>query len=233
MTPLSIISPILRLSTKYQIQSLREQAISQLTTAFPDTLQGYLSRSRTALVVEDVERPNTELISLARETCAMHLLPAAFHWAATIGMYMDSETCEDFWEGAKCSGTDKLSNEDLTKMSFGREQLRRAVYRQIGSFLYEPSPSACCRGTCDRLKKETLSADWWIGFTESAEPFSPHLKTELGKSLAGLCPLCKDVMWLSVEAGRRKVWDDLPSYFALPDWETLRALTVRGYCDSF
>jgi len=46
--------------------------------------------------------------------------------------------------------------------------------------------------------------------------------SEVGNSL-GLCVPCRETVRVSIEEGRKKVWDQLPSFFGLAEWETLKA----------
>ncbi len=47
--------------------------------------------------------------------------------------------------------------------------------------------------------------------------------------LSELCNVCKEVAVNSMKEGRKAAWEKLPSYFDLPDWETLRT-TIAASC---
>ncbi|KAF8920508.1 hypothetical protein CPB85DRAFT_1372650 [Mucidula mucida] len=80
------VSGILRLSTKYIIDHLREKALAHLSTAWPSTLAGWDTREDYARYAEQdpaqhgrVYPSPIAVINLAHEVDAPSLLPAAFY----------------------------------------------------------------------------------------------------------------------------------------------------------
>ncbi|KIK60491.1 hypothetical protein GYMLUDRAFT_43809 [Collybiopsis luxurians FD-317 M1] len=81
-----VVSGVLRLSTKYLIDSLREKAITHLSKAWPSTLRGWDAREELARAYE-IETGTSgarlypspiAVINLAREVDCPSLLPSAF-----------------------------------------------------------------------------------------------------------------------------------------------------------
>ncbi|KAE9406244.1 hypothetical protein BT96DRAFT_1015017 [Gymnopus androsaceus JB14] len=81
-----VVSGILRLSTKYLIDSLRDKAMAHLSQAWPSTLKGWDAREDLARAYEmqtgtsgaRLYPPPLAVINLAREVDAPTLLPSAF-----------------------------------------------------------------------------------------------------------------------------------------------------------
>lgn len=235
VTDFAIITSILRLSTKYQIKVIREQAISQLATLYPDKLEAF-SHFADNRLVEPATEDDVDMILIARETNALRLLPLAFYSVVTSHLPEDASVDDDddefseFW-GGEVDTWSKLSKEDLARIAFGREKLRRAFYLKMGKFLYEPSPENCLDEHCD-LYKSMLRADtWWIEQSGRSDVLSRHIVDDFTERLADLCPVCEEALRSSIEEGRRKIWEKLPSYFGLQDWEALKATTAQFVTD--
>ncbi|TDL16711.1 hypothetical protein BD410DRAFT_696956, partial [Rickenella mellea] len=79
-TTFGMISGLLRMSTKYQNDELRNEVISHLATAYPTTLQRYaeaLKPNAQISLFPSFDGQNFAVARLARETEATVLLPAA------------------------------------------------------------------------------------------------------------------------------------------------------------
>ncbi|TDL16713.1 hypothetical protein BD410DRAFT_698083, partial [Rickenella mellea] len=79
-TTFDIISGLLRMSTKYQLDGLRAEIISHLALAYPSTLEKYLEAvdPNTHLpLFPPFQGQHFAIVALARETGASALLPAA------------------------------------------------------------------------------------------------------------------------------------------------------------
>jgi hypothetical protein len=148
----AIVSGILRLSTKYAMDSLRSKAIAHLNIAWPTTLKGWdlredkahacdlaSSAEHTSLYPSPiVRRPfsiqsqtdafKQDIINLARETNAPSLLAAAFY---DISRYTFSQIFEPMddepsrFRGAAAGGT--LSSDDMRRLALGKEASAHAV----------------------------------------------------------------------------------------------------------
>ncbi|KAI0259377.1 hypothetical protein BC834DRAFT_906593 [Gloeopeniophorella convolvens] len=131
-----IVSGILRLSTKYAMDSLRSKAIIHLNIAWPTTLKGWDLREDRAHAYDlasPTERASLypspiDIINLARETNTPSLLPAAFYdisryTYAHIFEPMDDEPSR--FRGAVVGVT--LSADDMRRLALGKEASAHAV----------------------------------------------------------------------------------------------------------
>ena len=55
-----------------------------------------------------------------------------------------------------------------------------------------------------------------------------HLDPLARRTFKNFCPECKRALEEDAEAGRKKVWDQLPMVFGLPPWEDLGRLTMES-----
>lgn len=161
----AIVSGILRLSTKYAMDSLRSKAIAHLNIAWPTSLKGWDLREdkvhaydltspteHTGLYPEPID-----IINLARETNAPSLLPAAFYDMSRYTFSQIFEPIDDDppsrFRGAAAGGT--LSSDDMRRLALGKEASAHAVSAVIhgmgrgpllhsrkGTFSLHPHPPA-------------------------------------------------------------------------------------------
>ncbi|KAF7356646.1 BTB domain-containing protein [Mycena venus] len=98
-----VVSGILRLSTKYIVDSLRSKALTHLCLAWPSTLKGWDAREDVARSYEMVTSASAghfypspvAVINLAREISAPCLLPAAFYDLSRYSYSQIYEPAED------------------------------------------------------------------------------------------------------------------------------------------
>ncbi|KAH8979163.1 hypothetical protein EDB86DRAFT_3089392 [Lactarius hatsudake] len=160
----AIVSGILRLSTKYAMDSLRSKAIVHLNVAWPTSLKGWDLREDKAHACDlasSTEHASLypspiDIINLARETNVPSLLPAAFY---DISRYTFSQIFEPMddelsrFRGAAAGGT--LSSEDMRRLALGKEASAHAVgavihgmgrgplaHSRKGAFSFHPHTSA-------------------------------------------------------------------------------------------
>lgn len=225
VTSFNVLAGLLRLSTKYRVKYLRDRVLRHLSTVCPDTLQDYLARTEKETLVQGENSAdfNVDLIILANECLSQQLLPFSFYWAAIYKLDMDfrSYPPDENWE--ETSGYDRLPYADLARISYGAQRLQRAMNRRIGRSFQE-TPSHLCLDPVARAtaRKLTLEDEIWSEWKQLGEVFDPNLVTNIGDLVDGLCAACNDHMENAVENERREIWEELPSYFDLQDWTTLR-----------
>ncbi|KAH8832663.1 hypothetical protein DL96DRAFT_1459137 [Flagelloscypha sp. PMI_526] len=132
-----VTAGILRLATKYIIDSLREKALAHLSKAWPDTLKGWdaredRTRSRSASPIEEVSSfmyPSPiAVINLARQVHAPSLLASAFY---DLSRYPFSQIFESSFEdslvGVSTMSDSTLSPMDLQRLCLGKESSAHAI----------------------------------------------------------------------------------------------------------
>lgn len=209
---------LLRLSTKYEIHNLRQQTIAHLSYLYPnsrDEFDAFPDPRRLILAQDDVT-----MLLVARETQANVLIPVAFY---RIVVNVMQDLFKDDTDSK--SNLDRLTREDLMSCIIGREKLRRAIRNEIGSFLDEASPVLCGGEHCKPRKRSFLASKVWKNWTDSPRALDEELVDDITTSLDKLCEECVDALDISTREGRQRIWDKLPSYFGLPNWEALKAST--------
>jgi hypothetical protein len=101
----------------------------------------------------------------------------------------------------------------------GREKLLHAQFRSENTYgwLRGWDATVCVgrAGQCTRIR-EVLSHKYSDIVTVLAF-YKPNDRT-----LKDICPECRSRISDLQEAGRKKMWEELPGYFGLPPWEELK-----------
>ncbi|KAF8654670.1 hypothetical protein AX16_003487 [Volvariella volvacea WC 439] len=229
-----VVSGILRLSTKYLIDSLRDLALDHLNEAWPNTLKGWDNREDLARMHE-TNSPDAghlyphpiAVINLAREVNAPQLLPSAFY---DLCRYSFSQIFEPTEEDVLYSGNSlpTLSTYDMQCLCLGKEAAQHSITTLIRSMGNSHSMRQSSthqshatqyhhghNGALSNHPPATAShANWGIGPGPSPPPPS-HIRRSSG---GGVC--------ISAAACRKDFGElvDLATQHYLFDRE-------RGYCD--
>ncbi|KAH7885812.1 hypothetical protein F5I97DRAFT_1808537 [Phlebopus sp. FC_14] len=170
-----VVSGILRLATKYVVDSLREKALDHLALAWPTTLKGWDTREDIARFgeLQDGSSAMTSIypspiavINLAREVNAPALLPSAFYDLSRYHFSQIFDHGESFEESAwQCS----LSPADLQRLALGKEASQHAIttlIQSVGSHAhplhgsptgYQPTSQGYTHRTCKRDFSELVA----------------------------------------------------------------------------
>ncbi|KAI3619860.1 hypothetical protein WG66_002770 [Moniliophthora roreri] len=153
-----IVSGILRLATKYLIDSLREKAIAHLSIAWPSTLKGWDAREEVAHAFEMENESRCgrlypspiAVINLVRQVDAPSLLPAAFYDLSRYSCSQIFEPTEDelFYIGPPSTPASPsriiresayLTPSDTRRLCLGKESSQHAVTTLIQAIGHAPS----------------------------------------------------------------------------------------------
>ncbi|TFK40000.1 hypothetical protein BDQ12DRAFT_591806, partial [Crucibulum laeve] len=130
-----VASGILRLSTKYIIDSLRAKALAHLSIAWPLSLKAWDMREDLARSHElDSTSSGTHLyphpfsvIRLAREVNAPSLLPSAFYDLSRCSFTQIFEPCEDDPQYQSDQALPCLSVQDMQRLCLGKEAAQHTI----------------------------------------------------------------------------------------------------------
>ncbi|TDL16702.1 hypothetical protein BD410DRAFT_795103 [Rickenella mellea] len=222
------ISGLLRMSTKYQMDDLRNEIISHLALAYPSTLEKYLEvvNAKTQLpLFPPFHGQHFAVVALAREIDASILLPAAL-WRS---MCMPTQ---DILQGAvDLNGTRHIlspTDIQLCILKKSEEYKRQVGLEHFFGAMMKRTP------TCDRQNQRVGNQ----GVSPCAEiptdkVLRHFLKTEETSRdnhdmLARLdalevwrpliCETCRECADSLISISRENYWLDLPSVFELPKW---------------
>ncbi|KAF9557088.1 hypothetical protein CPC08DRAFT_736881 [Agrocybe pediades] len=199
---ITFIAGILRISTKYSMQALRNKCISIIQDKFPSTLRGcddVLARG-----IQYVPSEIVRIIPLARETTVPKVLPWAFYLCAHISV-------------DEILANSVLSWSDKALCLAGKERLWAMQKTMTHSFLldFKQAP-ACTTGCQGRMPRNLKLAD-----IESLR-INPHPLEEYTdwKTLM-ICVKCQAMAEAQHREGREKVWQALPTLFHLGTWDEI------------
>lgn len=137
-TDFRMVSGILRLATKYLVDSLRTKALVHLSKAWPTSLKGWDAREDLTRADEMQSGPGmsniypspADVIILAREVNAPSLLPSAFY---DLSRYHYTQLFEQDDESGPSIAQLPLSNADLQRLALGKEASQHAITTLIRS----------------------------------------------------------------------------------------------------
>ncbi|KAI0792237.1 hypothetical protein C8Q75DRAFT_755086 [Abortiporus biennis] len=216
-TKFPILSAILRLSTKYHSDALRNRALKILSTTYPSTLQAWDGRNKERLL-PPFEGEIGLMISLAYETDVRVILPSLYYAAyrAPISKIMVE------LQQLKLSPSDR--DTILRNWIIGCNELRHLeLSTTLGFFHPSFKRPKCQSNRCDqKLQTQASNSIQDTASTDSYQRWCGDYWKDIGSSL-DLCKECATAVECSVMNAREDIWDQLPTLFGLSDWETLEA----------
>ncbi|KAJ7678154.1 hypothetical protein DFH06DRAFT_1079440 [Mycena polygramma] len=209
-TTCPIMSGILKLSTKYDVEYLRRRALLHLSTALPQSLEEF--DSCDTFNPFGFSSSSFSLLVLVHELDITWALPMAFYLAAC-------SPVQDIVDGTTFNGTRVHLPQTIQKVVLMAKCILVATrVRETFRFLrYLPcedclSPTLCRDrgrrrldnlGEPERLNPLMSLVDWWPYFSPS------------------VCAPCLLAAKKEHSASRRKIWDALPAMLGLDTWEVL------------
>ncbi|KAJ6593481.1 hypothetical protein B0H19DRAFT_1090540 [Mycena capillaripes] len=219
--PLSAIAALIRLGRKYDFRNLFDLAVGRLTFENPTTLAEY-----DGLMPADGKYETTrilhyhgvlyDMVTVARENSILSALPCAYYRAL---YYHNRSSVTHLLDGiSRGDGTSSsLAPIDQRRCLVGCEKLIRAQTQEGYTLGWLRSwdadgcidPVGCTKWRASMLRKYFDMLTVWA-FTPFNRIGSP------------LCEPCNKHLKASVVGGRKKVWEELPSFFELPSWSELK-----------
>ncbi|KII84009.1 hypothetical protein PLICRDRAFT_58140 [Plicaturopsis crispa FD-325 SS-3] len=206
--PLSVITPILRLSKKYEIQYLYDDALGILTTEYPDTLKGWDEKfQRSVPAITRYAGLSFDVANLARELDLQSLLPCALYRC----LLQDLERILDGITDPETSHVLKLSPHNQRVVMLGLPKVMcwsmNTACMWIGEGMQEMKQ--CNSKKCKRGFKGMSD------YFRSAFPRSRALHRWSSKWDHKFCEKCLEVVKPRYEERRAHFWTQLPVYFDL------------------
>jgi hypothetical protein len=211
--PLGIVAACLRLGTKYEIVHLKTEALRRLYNDFPPTFNqvDHLYFGKNQLI----ERYNgiaVDVVKLARDNNISSILPAALYWLSRYSF--DSIISGKRRPDRTIS---ILSIEDQKTCILAKEKLiRLQVVETFGWLnLLDDGQYPGCVGDCAGQKRD-IFRQFWLP-TPSCSALQPF-KQSWAKAM---CATCVADSSQKHNAGRERVWNQLPSIFGMRPWVEL------------
>ncbi|KDR68189.1 hypothetical protein GALMADRAFT_146439 [Galerina marginata CBS 339.88] len=214
---LPMISGMLRLGRKYELDHLREEAIERLREDLPPTLilwdsQFGPNNKRTRPFTYEI----FDLIDVLLDSGVQSLLPVAYYTC------LSQYSLEQILEGLALADRPLLNLPLQAKISLalGRDALSRAITYSL-DWLKENSLEGCSnRPSCTIAR--TLYLESAIRYWHAVLLFRPLGWAVWHNGHTIFCASCAQRVAKKIEASRQKVWEELPVYFRLPKWDDLK-----------
>ncbi|KAK7025080.1 BTB domain-containing protein [Favolaschia claudopus] len=213
--PFPIVRALIRLGRQYRYEYLYESGLDRIRTEFPSTLEKYDEATNSYQTIEPYNGLSRDILSLASEDKILSVLPGAYYNATKFGL-------EELLRGIeRPDGTMSfLSTADLTKCLLAREKIFVTQFQPgytLGwarrwEFGGCTTPAKC------RAEREGILAMYMDAATVDALMKPGDLEDH------GLCLTCTTTAHECIRAGRKRMWDELPTFFGLPPWDRLNTV---------
>ncbi|KAG6902100.1 hypothetical protein C0995_004280 [Termitomyces sp. Mi166 len=217
-----LVSAILQLATKYEVQYLRTGILCGLSPSWPRHLSQWEAREARATNAAGVYEPRKFIIhpiliiNLARAVNALELLPAAFY---DLSRSPPSASAA----GHTCPltlTTHQLSDLDLLNLLRGKEHSSRFLSTFIVKELEGREPSMSCihRMEVDAARRRICQAAFEAITFEILRDINGTTREDpLGRlsSVLRACEYCRSEFGAAVDAAREDFWQRLPTWFGI------------------
>ncbi|KAF6744278.1 hypothetical protein DFP72DRAFT_929615 [Ephemerocybe angulata] len=221
--PFGVVVSMVRIGKKYEIPHLVRCGLKHMKKEFPVTLKDWDIREKAGghARIDGIKTPAGlfAMIKLALECGIETVLPSAYYQCC-----LDMDATLFGHQGANLLFTP--ASQGIPKICFTAH--KRLVENQNNS-LNELSKELLEHRTCRPMLRKGRSPDY--KYERCISELWPKHNTELKllercdpSSLEGknLCQPCIKRILYTLEQGREAVWDHLPSFFGLPDWNDLK-----------
>ncbi|KAJ7760502.1 hypothetical protein B0H16DRAFT_1674360 [Mycena metata] len=230
-----IVSGILRLSTKYIVDSLRAKALAHLCIAWPSTLKGWDAREDVSRTFEMETSASgghfypspVAVINLSREVSAPSLLPAAFYDLCRYSYAQIYEPADDeplFQSPTSHAAYSVLSPLDMQRLALGKEAAQHNITALIQTMGHAQTHIATHSRTrtsarappADFSELVDLATQHYLFDRERGHCDPLYVSEELGQLKSAEFSECKACaksleMWAARE--REKMWKMIPIWF--------------------
>ncbi|KAJ7751900.1 hypothetical protein DFH07DRAFT_941547 [Mycena maculata] len=210
------IEGVLRLSNKYEVDSLRKRALIHLGSCFAGERHTALMESSWS--PSRVHLPS--IIILCREVSALWILPTVFRTYAQLYDYRDILRGHTSFDGRRIL----LGQKDQLAVLTGALALRTRKTSEFWDFIWYPEEiEGCasvlgCLAARNRLRRSVEKAQRGR-FPDDIVIHPDKLKT---------CRVCKAALQKSYQLAKKKLNQSMPEIFGLPDWKTLNAMEASA-----
>ncbi|KAJ7048740.1 hypothetical protein C8F01DRAFT_45899 [Mycena amicta] len=228
-TSLEILTSVLRMSHKYDIDILRKRALAHLDAIHPTSLAALdaLPRGTRTWFTSDAEPVTAEgciaTILLAREFSLDWILPLAFYRVCLF--VFDRQIIDS-----------ALSSEDKATIVTGCRTLQGKESYGIVGFLSSPESEYCNDPDgCGGVRRTVRGALQYVRFCQEVPkvdlPLEIWKEEHHQEALDLRCPECKPILRREAAKLRREFWNILPGIFGLPEWAVLEQEREREAAD--
>ncbi|KDR86009.1 hypothetical protein GALMADRAFT_132620 [Galerina marginata CBS 339.88] len=218
-----LLASMLRIGKKYQFDNIQSLALNCIRKELPDSLNAWDEKfpkydGDNGLIVDlDYE---VDIINVLVETGFQTLLPMAYYiCASSLSPSLTYRGLTNL-DGTKSH----LSDESIKKLMIGRHEISTAILIHEfpwtkGSRSHSAIPTAQCqrKSKCEGHRSMVLAE-----LVPGPSPYAALLCPVENIVSRLYCDSCATEIIKIYRAGRKVIWDNLPSYFGLPKWEDLK-----------
>ncbi|KAF7297757.1 BTB domain-containing protein [Mycena kentingensis (nom. inval.)] len=221
------VAAILRLSKKYDLPSFRARSLACIKAEFPTVLtQPFIDATEWTRIrcPGDTFQANVDFLKLARELGIYSILPGAFYnLCADCGVSGNNKCAPKFF----CDVFNQLSPSDQATCLKGYAKILHAQVNGKGSVSWLRSNEIIPSDGCSNAEKcKTAITCLAAGLTPHGlvSLFLDDWISEWGNRLCSDCTVAAKAVFI---ANRQQCWNELPSYFSLPDWDQLLEMDLK------
>ncbi|KAJ6581641.1 hypothetical protein B0H19DRAFT_515007 [Mycena capillaripes] len=211
--PFPVVVALIRLGRKYEFRNLLDAAVGLVMCDNPATLEEYLARGNGERKILGYTR--IDMLALVRENNILSALPCAYYHVVR------SCTQSELFDGVpRLDGTLAcLDANDIRRCNLSREKI---IAKQIqpgytlGFFTKWDYDAGCTHArTCGKTREKM--------FQSSLNPLGIHALDNGENGWKDVfCAACFRHIKDLIDAGRTRMWEELPSFFDLPPWSELK-----------
>ncbi|KDR86010.1 hypothetical protein GALMADRAFT_85228 [Galerina marginata CBS 339.88] len=219
---LPLLASMLRIGKEYQFDNLQSLALERIRKELPDSLDAWdvkneLEKGSGLIVNSDCE---IDIINVLLETGFKTLLPMAYF------ICVASLTSLHMFEGLpRGDGTiSRLSTESIKELMIGREAISTAIMSHEFPWTTSsrsqsaiPTPGCRTKPKCESHRSTVLAK-----LVPGPNPYQALIFRVESIVSKRYCDSCAAEIRKIYQAGRKIIWDQLPSYFGLPKWADLK-----------
>ncbi|KAJ6535525.1 hypothetical protein B0H19DRAFT_1004121 [Mycena capillaripes] len=214
-TTFPVLSSVLRMSHKYEVDALRKRALGHLSSACPTRLDDwdrlddpdYRPSWR-----DDRKDWDLPIVKLAHQLGAIWLLPTTF--------YRISHSSHE----RAIITSSHLSDSDKINFLQGLRYLETTGAAEVLDFLWGPYNCSASRCSASRLHVHRELERRRGYHTTSPATMPLELVREVHWGYLGVCSTCRSAMKDAHRNARKALWNKLPELFGLPNWTQLERL---------
>ncbi|CAA7258932.1 unnamed protein product [Cyclocybe aegerita] len=224
---MSPLSAFLRLGKKYGIEFLQNEALKRLRRDFPTTLEAYDESFKGQDILLEGEgnvafkKMSQSVILLALETSISSVLPSAYL------TYVSTTPAEEILSG---KDDEQLPLSIVAASALGRDKICRFILENTQTWWTSDSvmPRQACAtlNNCRPLRNQAikeLASEFHLSDTGLVANLSPWSEYgENGPIKTNVCRQCIASLKECHENLRKGVWQRLPGFFGLEEWEKLK-----------
>jgi hypothetical protein len=210
--PFAVVAAFMRLGTKYEIEDLRAEGIRRLHADYPSSLELYDElRNGKKLAIEPHVGRSFDIANLARETGTLSVLPVVLYSCCRI---FDNEGLFEGCQTQDGNSVIALSPTDQKICILAKDKLFALQARETFGWLdLNIEQDRCPDIRCKNTKRKIFKSVWY--------PKPQCAALDAWTWSGRMCVDCEVDARGRHAAGRAEVWSQLPSVFALPEWDEL------------